>query len=452
MDVFGSTVEIKKPLRHTVIELALPAILENVLHTAVWMIDTAMVGRLSAEALSAVGFGSQLGFALVHIVSAIGIGTSALVARFIGATKPKKANEVTAQSFLISWILSILLAVLNIFLAKPFFTWAMQDPEVISMGITYVKIISAGITFLIPTMVMNAALRGAGNTRLPMMSALVANTINIVFDYILIFGHFGFPKMGVQGAALATALAQFFGALVTFGYLGLGKDIIRLDLKQVFKLNLAVIKQLSKLSLPACFEELSHSGSRLLSSIWIARLGTVAFAAHQVAVSAESMSFMPGFGFSVAASTLVGQNLGARRLNEAEKSAWVSLKYALLMMSGVGLIFFVFPRKLMSVFTNVAEVENAATACIKIAAFEQPSMAIVMALRGALRGAGDTKGTFKVGLVGTWLVRLPLIFLVVFVFKKSILYVWIATVVQFATEALLMILRFKRGHWKRIKV
>lgn len=293
MEILSSNTETKTSLQQTIIKLALPAILENVLHTAVWMMDTAMVGRLSAEALSAVGFGAQLAFALVNIIAAMGIGTSALVARYIGAGEPKRANRVVAQSFLISWVLSLFLAVLNFILARPFFSSTMKDPSVISMGISYVKIITTGVAFQIPTMVMNAALRGAGNTRLPMVSALVANTINVVGDYVLIFGHFGFPRMEVQGAALATALAQIVGGVITLSYLILGKDVIRLNLKEAFKIDIAVIKQLSKLSLPSCLEEFSHSGSRLISSIWIASLGTVPFAAHQVAVSAESMSFMP---------------------------------------------------------------------------------------------------------------------------------------------------------------
>lgn len=452
METSSNNTETKTLLQRTIIKLALPAILENVLHTAVWMMDTAMVGRLSAEALSAVGFGAQLAFALVNIIAAMGIGTSALVARYIGAEQPEKANKVVAQSFLISWVLSLFLAVLNFSLARPFFASTMKDQAVISMGISYVKIITIGTIFQIPTMVMNAALRGAGNTRLPMVSALVANTVNVVGDYVLIFGYFGFPRMEVKGAALATALSLALGGVITMGYLIFGKDVIKLDLKEAFKIDFAVIKQISNLSLPSCLEEFSHSGSRLISSIWIAHLGTIPFAANQVTVSAESMSFMPGYGFSVAASTLVGQNLGADRPNEAEKSARGAMIFAVALMSGVGLFFFLFSRQLMGLFTNVPEVEKIAAACIRVAAFEQPTIAISMALAGALRGAGDTRGTFKVGFVGTWLVRLPLIFLIIFVFKKPIIYVWMATVAQFAVEALLMVLRFKHGSWKGIKV
>lgn len=439
-------------VKKKIIRLALPAIMENVLHTAVWMLDTAMVGRLSAEALSAVGFGSQIAYTLVNIVAAIGIGTSALVARFIGAQEPEKANKVVAQSFTISVVISVLLTILNLSFAKTIFSLTISDTQVIYLGVSYVRITSLGIVFLIPNMVMNAALRGAGNTRVPMLSALVANAINVVGDYVLIFGKYGFPRMEVKGAALATALAQAIGAIIIIIYLLYGKDVIKLDLKKFFKIDSDIIKQISKLSIPSCLEEFSHSGSRLISSIWIARLGTIPFAAHQVTVSAESMSFMPGYGFSVAASTLMGQNLGADKPEEAELSAWTSMKFAVLLMGVVGAIFLLFPRQLMALFTNVKEVEDVAINCIRIAAFEQPTIAIAMVIAGALRGSGDTQGTFKVGLIGTWAVRLPLIFLVVFTLKKPLTYVWIATVIQFCVEALLMIRRFKQGNWRKIQV
>lgn len=439
-------------LQNTIFRLAMPAILENILNTAVWMFDTAMIGRLSAEALSAVGFGSQLAFTLVNIVSAMGIGASAIVARYIGANEPEKADKVISQSFMISLIISVFLLGANLFLARPFFISTIEDPQVIKLGIQYVKIVSFGIVFLIPTMVLNAALRGAGNTKLPMFSALVANLLNVVGDYVLIFGYYGFPRMEVKGAAIATTLSQMVGFIITFVYLIAGQDIVRLNLKDSIKIDMDVIKQLYKLSLPSCLEEFSHSGSRLLSSIWITRLGTAAFAAHQVAVSAESMSFMPGYGFAVAASTLAGQNLGARQPEEAERSAIASLKLALILMSGVGLVFLIFSHQLMSLFTSIDEVKNLAAACIRVAAFEQPTLAVSMILGGALRGAGDTPGTFKVGLIGTWLVRLPLIFAVVFMLKKTVIYVWIATVIQFVVEAGLMYLRFRKGHWKKIAI
>jgi len=439
-------------LRKEIFHLAWPAIMEMVLHTAVWIFDTAMVGRLSAEALSAVGLGGQLAYTATFIFAAVGVGTAAMVARFTGAGEPEKGDHVVGQSFLAACVIGLLLGILNFYSAEIFFSIVMKDPKVASMGVNYMKIISIGVIFMIPTLVMNSALRGAGNTRLPMISALVANTINIVGDYVLIFGHFGFPRWGVNGAALATTLAQIFGAAITIGYVARTKSEVRLKIKEVMKLDLPTLKQLITLSIPASLEEFSYSGSRLISSMWIAHLGTLAFAANQVAVSAESMSFMPGYGFSVAASTLVGQNLGAKKEKNAEISAWEAVKFSVLLMGSVGLVFFLFPLWLLGFFTNLREVKDLAAACIKIGAFEQPTIAVSTTLSGALKGAGDTKGPFLVSLVSIWMIRLPLTFLVIFILGKSLEYVWIITVTQFFVEAVLISYRFWKGRWKDIRI
>ncbi len=439
-------------LRKRVLQLAWPAILEMVLHTAVWMFDTAMVGRLSAEALSAVGLGGQLAFSVTFVFAAIGVGTSAMVARYIGAGQQKKADLVLAQSLILSTIIGILLAALYMSGGEAFFSAVMRDPLVKKLGTGYIKIASVGLISMVPTYVMNSALRGAGNTRLPMFSALVTNTLNIIGDYVLIFGKFGFPRWEVNGAAFATAAAQAAGALITIIYITKMNSEVRLHKKDMFTFDFAVIKQIFKLSVPAALEELNHSGSRLLSSLWIVRLGTVPFAAHQVTVSAESMSFMPGYGFSVAASSLVGQNLGANKKKLAEVSARESVKYSIILMGCLGLLFLIMPGWIMRFFTDISAVKYFASKCIMIAAFEQPFIAISMTLSGALRGAGDTRGTFLVSLISTWIIRMPLIFAVIFVFNKGLTAVWVVTVIQFIMEALLMGIRCLKGSWKKINI
>lgn len=439
-------------LKKDIFNLAWPAILEMVLSTAVWIFDTAMVGRLSAEALSAVGLGSQLAYTVTFVFAALGVGTAAMVARFTGAGEPEKADHVAAQSFLIACMIGLVLGILNFLGAGFFFSLVMKDPRVILLGMDYMRIVSIGIVFMVPTMVLNSALRGAGNTRLPMISALLGNSLNILGDYVLIFGHFGFPRLEVSGAAMATSIAQICGAAVTIGYVSLARKEIKLKFREIMKIDPHLLWQLVDLSLPASLEEFSYSGSRLISSMWIANLGTVAFAANQVAVSAESMSFMPGYGFSVAASTLVGQNLGAKRKDLAEDSGWESMKFALLLMGAVGILFLAVPGWLIGFFTSIPEVRNLAAVCIRVGAFEQPTIAISMTLSGALKGAGDTKGTFLISLVSTWLIRLPLIFIMVFILKKGLAFVWLATVIQFFSESLLMVFRFRQGRWKDIRL
>ncbi|RKL61878.1 MATE family efflux transporter [Thermoanaerobacteraceae bacterium SP2] len=439
-------------LKKGIFNLAWPAILEMVLSTAVWIFDTAMVGRLSAEALSAVGLGSQLAYTVTFVFAALGVGTAAMVARFTGAGEPEKVDHVAAQSFLIACVIGLFLGILNFLGAGFFFSLVMKDPRVIILGTDYMRIVSVGIVFMVPTLVLNSALRGAGNTRLPMISALLGNSLNILGDYVLIFGHFGFPRLEVSGAAVATSIAQICGAAVTIGYVTLAKKEIKLKFKEIMKIDPRLLWQLVDLSLPASLEEFSYSGSRLISSMWIANLGTVAFAANQVAVSAESMSFMPGYGFSIAASTLVGQNLGSKRKDLAEDSGWESMKLALLLMGAVGILFLAAPGWLIGFFTSIPEVRDLAAVCIRVGAFEQPTIAISMTLSGALKGAGDTKGTFLISLISTWLIRLPLIFIMVFILKKGLAFVWLATVIQFFLEALLMVLRFRQGRWKDIRL
>ncbi|TYP57577.1 MATE family efflux transporter [Thermosediminibacter litoriperuensis] len=448
----ASKAEYRYLLRRQIMSLAWPAILEMISGTIVWTVDTAMIGRLSAGALSAVGLGGQLAFTVTFVFGALGVGTSAMVARYIGAGENERAGYIAGQAVLVSLILGAILGLLCNLGAVSIFRTITRDPLVASLGADYLKIVAVGVAFMVPTLVMNSALRGAGNTAIPMISAAMGNILNIIGDYALIFGNLGFPRLEVKGAAIATAFAQIAAAAVTFGYVTSGFGCIKLDIKKLSRIDLKLMGRIISLSVPASMEELSYSASRLISSIWINRLGTAAFAAHQVAVTAESMSFMPGYGFSVAASTVVGQSLGAKDEKAAETAAWEATRLSVMLMSAVGAAFFLVPGRITGLFTNIPEVGDLAARCLRIGAFEQATIAVAMTLSGALRGAGDTKSPFGVTLVTLWLVRLPLIFTVVFVLKAGLEYVWAATVIQYFIEALLMVYRFKKGYWKRIKM
>ncbi|MGB9813986.1 MAG: MATE family efflux transporter [Thermovenabulum sp.] len=439
-------------VRKEILKLAWPIVLEMLSGTIIWVVDTAMVGHLSAEALSAVGLGSQLAYSSAFIFGALGVGTTAMVARYIGSKEEEKAGFIAGQSFIISLILGVLIFLINYIFAENLLLLFTKDNKVVELGVVYLKIASLGAAFYIVAMVLNSALRGAGNTIVPMLSVAVANTVNIVGDYLLIFGNFGFPRWEVKGAAVATVFAQVLCFLITIIYLFWGRGKLKLEFKHIKKLDFDVIKKLITLSIPASFEEISFNVSRLISTQWLNRLGTLSYAAHQVSVSAESISFMPGYAFSVAASTIVGQSLGAKDERRAEIGSIESTKLAAALMSMVGIIFFFFPEKIINFFTDIPEVEELAASCIKIGAFEQTTIAISMTLSGALKGAGNTQGPFKVVLISTWLIRLPLIFLVVFVFKKGLKFVWVSTVIQYFFEALFMYALFKKGEWKKIKL
>lgn len=437
-------------LRKRILLLAWPVILEMALHMIVWVFDTAMVGRLSEEALNAVGLGGQVVFTVTFIFSAIGAGAMAIVARYTGAQQMGRAEKVASQAVGLGFLIGICIASLLFFSSELLLGYFVKDAEVQRLGITYMKITSVATVFMVPLNVSSSIMRGIGNTRTPMIIAAITNGINIIGDYVLIFGHFGFPRLEVTGAALATAGGQIIGSLIIIGLLLSGVTGVKVNPGCMFRLERNEIRRMFKLSIPAALEEFTHSGSRVVSSLWIASMGKVAFAANQVAVAAESISFMPGYGFAVAASTLVGQQLGAGNKEEAEASAIQSSVLSVLLMSVVGLIFFLLPTVLISIFTDIPGVMEWGAKCLRVGALEQPFIALSMVMAGALRGAGDTRGPFMVGAISNWFVRLPLIYLVVFVFRLNVTFIWVATLIQFIIESGLMSFRFARSGWKDI--
>lgn len=441
-----------RDIRNHILKLAIPAIMEMTLHTLVWTADTAMVGRLNPASISSVNLGAQIMFTISNIFGALGIGATAMVSRQIGAKNKDEAENIAAQAIGIGFIISLLTGIIGILSANTTFKLIVDDPEVIVLGSGYLRIVFIGAFFLIPQFVANSILRGAGNTVVPLVSAAFANAFNIIGDYVLIFGKFGFPELGVNGAAIATGTAQIVGSSITFFFLLRGKSGIKLHISKVFRLSKDVVKSIIDLSVPATLETFMNEGSRLLSSFWIAQLGTVAFAAHSLANAAESISFMPGYGFAVAATTMVGQSLGARDIKRAEISTKKSVIYSVWLMGAVASVFLFLPYGIMRLFSNNLETVALASRCLRVGAIEQIPIAIGMSVSGALKGAGDTRGPFKISLVTNLAVRLPLIFIIVFILKWNVVFVWWATAIQFIVEAILMTIRYRRGRWKSIKI
>jgi len=437
-------------LTRKILLLAWPVILEMALHMFVWVFDTAMVGRLNAGALNAVGLGGQIVFTITAVFAGVGIGALALVARYCGAGQRGNMEMAASRALGLSFIIGLLVAGAVGLLSRPVLQYFIKDPVVLEYGTAYMRITSAAVVFMIPFSVSSYIMRGAGNTRTPMVIAAVANAINVIGDYVLIFGNFGFPRLEVTGAAIATATGQITGSVIIIGLLIYGRAGIRVRLKNMFDMDRDFVKRILKLSIPASMEEFIHSGGRVISSLWISSMGAIPFAANSIAVAAESISFMPGYGFAIAASTLVGHNLGASQRDEAEESALKSTVMGTLFMTVIGLAFFFFPTLIIAIFTNLPDVMELAARCIRIGAFEQPFIALSMVMAASLRGAGDTRGPLMVAVVSNWFIRLPLIYMVVYVWQLEVIYVWAATLIQFVAESGLLTLRFMKRRWKDI--
>ncbi|MEW5785769.1 MAG: MATE family efflux transporter [Bacillota bacterium] len=433
----------------SILILAWPVVLEMALHTFVWIFDMAMVMRLGAREASAVEYGALVFFNTLAVFGALGIGVNSLVARYTGAKDMKRASLIGGQALSIGLVIAAGFAGLGYLFGKPFFGWIIKDTvtAVLTVDYFYITLLSGGFMWLL-ILVSNGIIRGTGNTRVPMLIALVVNIYNIVGDYLLIFGNCGFPAMGVKGAALATGSAQLLGAVLSVGYLFMQKGKLPFSFACMFPLRKEVIRQVLRLSVPAGAEEVAHNGSRLLSATWITALGPIAFAANAAAIAAESFSFMPGYAFAISATILVGQRLGAGFPGQARETGYWACAIGTALMSFFGMIFLFFPYAVMSLFNPPEpEVLRLGVLCLQIAAVEQPFVAMSMAFSGALRGTGDTRGPFQIGLVSNLLVRLPLIYAIVYLFRLEVTYIWWATAMQYALSSLLLYLRYRRAKW-----
>lgn len=433
------------------LRLALPAAGEQLLNMTVGIVSTFLVGHIGASALAAVSIANQWVFMTNALFGAIGVGSTALIARFVGAMDADSANRTLRQSILVAGFIGIISTILGVGFATPLNALMGAEPEALRLGTVYLQIV--GAVFLPATLmfIAMAAMRGAGDTRTPLKIMLVVNAINIAVSWVLVNGTFGFPQMGVAGAALGAATARLMGGLLAVGVLLQGRGNLRLTFPS-FRPDWEIIRRILRVGIPSGVEQLLFRFGQMSYARIVASLGTAALAAHQVALNAESLSFMPGFGFAVAATTLVGQALGAKNPKQAERNGYTAFAIGALLMGVMGIVFVLFPRPLVSFFTKDAEVIQLGIAPLQIVGLVQPALAATMIINGALRGAGDTRYPLYIVAGCIWGIRVPLSFLFVTVMGLGLEWAWIAMSVDLCVRGVLALLRFRGGKWKTIEV
>ena len=439
--------------RQRIMRLAGPAIVENLLHTMVGIVDTAMVGRLGAASLAAVGLGNQISQIGLTVFSALATGSTALVARFIGAKEPGKAGDVARQSLVLGIFVSGTVMITFLLTARGLLglLFGRSEADVLNMASTYVRIVSLAIILNYFLIVINAILRGAGDTKTPMRITGLVNLINIIGNTIFIYGVGPIPALGVAGAAIGTAIAQAFGGLIALGVL-FRHPVLRVRLSDSFRPDRAIIRRIANIGVPAGIEQGMMRVAQLVYTMIVSSLGTISYAAHQVALNAESLSFMPGSGFATSSTTLVGQNLGANRPDQAEESGRTARNLGILVMSIMGVIFVIIPEPIVRIFSNDPEVIALATVCLRLVAISQPALATWMILAGGLRGAGDTRAIMKIVIVGLVFVRVGLAYLLAIYLGFGLIGAWVAMVIDLFVRGLLIQKRFNQGDWKMLKV
>ena len=429
--------------------LALPAVGEQLLNMMVGVADSYLVGHLGAVAISSVGLANQVVMLATTLFAAVGTGSTALIARHTGAKEPQMANRVLHQSILMGLLIGLPSMALFGGFAREFILLMNAPADVVEPGTVYLQIASLSFPLSALMFLGMAALRGAGDTRTPMWVMGIVNAVNVVVAIVCIYGAGPIPAFGVAGSAIGAAAGRSVGALLILVMLLRGKSGLRLSLARLRPDGIQ-IKRIVNIGLPAAGEMLFMRLGQMVYAVVVAGLGTVAFAAHQLALTSESLSYMPGFGFAVAATTLVGQGLGARDPDRAQSGGYESLRMAAGVMSIMGLLFVLFAPQFLSVFTTDPAVIEQGAWPLRLVGFSQPALASAMVLSGGLRGAGDTRRTLVITALGIWALRLPLAVLLVGPF--GLIGAWIAMGVDLNVRGLAILLRFRSGAWKHLKV
>jgi putative MATE family efflux protein len=435
-------------MTRAVFRLAWPAVIEQLLIAGVDLTDVLIVGHLGATALSAVGLTGQVVNLAIAFFGAIGVGCMVLVARHIGAGEHADASRAIQQSILVSGALGACVALLCWLLAPDILRSLGAAPDVVERGASFMRIIALSLPLMAIAFVGTSAMRAAGDTRTPMLLTGLQLAINAALGYLLVYGP---PQLHVEGLGWATTTARTMLGLLVLALLWRGRPGVHLAGDR-WRPDFSRLKRVLSVGLPAGVEQVLLQFALVNLATVIAGLGTVAYAAHSVSIRIMSLSFLPGWGFAVAAAALVGQGLGAKDTRRAEDSAYGAYRLALLAMSALGIALYLLDEPLLGIFTNDQAVIAASIPVIHVAAFAQPFMATSFVFMNALRGAGDTRATLTITVTSIWTIRLGLAYLGAHVFGWGLPGAWLGILGDFVFRAAFAVFRFRGGRWKTIKV
>lgn len=440
-----------KMLYSDIVHIAWPSLVELTLTQLASMVDLMMVGQLGPWALTAVGLTTQPKFLLMTMFMAMNVGATAMVARYKGAGDQKKANEILRQGLLMTFVLGMVFSVIG-FITAPWLIKFMgaSEAHVLEASVTYLRIQMIGLPGLALTSTITATLRGVGNSKTAMIYNAAANILNVFFNYMLIYGHFGAPRMEVAGASLATIIGQYCAMFMAFYAVMNGRQYLVLRFKDGFKPNKTEIGKIVDIGAPAMVEQLVMRAGMIIYTRTVAGLGTLAYAVHQVCMNIQSLSFMNGQAFAVSATSLSGQSLGRKRHDMAQAYISRTRKLGMCVSIFLGVIFFFFGGQIVALYSGGDQsLVDLGGKIMMFVALVQPFQSSQLILAGALRGAGDTKVTAVITFLTVLLVRPALAIFAINVLGMGLEGAWVALVIDQILRSLLVLLRYNSGAWKR---
>lgn len=436
--------KLRREVRREIARLALPVALSSLLQRSVSIVDIFLVGGLGAGAIAAVGIAQLLVFCAMTIVWGLSAGTTVVIAQLWGARRYQEAKRTAFYALAMGLGLALALAAIGIAMGPAGAVFIGAEPSVTASLENYVLIIFLVLPFSILVNILAGILHGIGDTRTPLYSVILVNILHVLIAYPLIYGKWGAPSLGIDGAAIAIGISEAMGVLFLLSaqvrrpFLSLGRP----DPQR--------IRDVIRIGFPVFGDRAFQQAGQMLYLKIVMLYGTAAYAAHQVGLAIEALSFMPGQGLSIAVTTMVGQSLGAQKLKRAHVAQWEANRIAVILMASMGVVFFFFPYLLLRLFTSDPEVIELGTLFLKIVAILQIPLAITMVLNGSLKAAGDTGFLLFTTIVGSWFVRVPLAYLFAVVLKTPLAFVWGIMVLDWTIRMTLLLVRYRQRPWQAI--
>lgn len=433
--------------------LAWPSVLTFVLMTTNGILDRIFVGQLGDVALAGVGVAGQLLFLLISLSMAVTTGTTALVARFTGANDAEQAVRAAGRSMGLCVVIGVVCTVGLLASSEPLLRAMSIAPDARAAAQSFLRIALLGTPAMFVVSVYAAAFRAMGDARSPLRVMLLANAVHLLGDLTLMLGYFGAPRLGLVGGGIAVLASN---VLAMLAYVHLARRTPLADAIRWRHLvpTLDWSRRILRIGLPASVTALLRVTS-LMSFTKILALtsqGTMAVAALPIGLTAESIAFMPGLGYGVAASALVGQALGAKDPRRAERYGWASTTQAVAVMSVMGLVFFLAARPFAMLFTRNPEVIEIAVSYLRIMAVSEPLLGVGMVLTGALHGAGDTLRPTLLTAATFWGIRIPLAWWLALAMGYQSTGAWLAMALSTCVGGVVTALLFRGGRWKTVRV
>ncbi len=436
-----------------VVFLGLPIVVANLLTWSVGFSDVLMVSRLGEAALAGLGMANQIYLLVVIFILAVTTGTMALVARYTGSGDPAMASHVLRQSLLLAGAQSVVIGGVGLIATPTLLKLLGATPDVAAAGGLYLRILFAGVAAPVLDFTLASTFRGAGDSVTPLRITGYVVVLNIVGNVLLIFGPGPFPALGIAGAALSTVAARAIGAWLGWRRLRSGSGGWNFRAGS-WRPDFDVMRRVLRIGVPSALDGVLRAGSGVAFLGIIARTaaGPSAVAAHTVGLQLESFARMPSFGISVAATSLVGQRLGAGDPAGASRAGWTAAGVGVALLVVLGAVLYIAARPVASLFSNQPQTVALAVRYLRILALAQPVFLLAVVMAGALRGGGDTRFPMWVSLFSGWIFLLPTAYGLAVLLGLGPAAAWTAQAVNYAISAVLVTLRFRSGRWRTMTV